>query len=163
MPQALSLASLVPFAALGSLMLPAAFATAALCAFCFWHARRVGRKAVTWDCGYARPTARVQYTAASFARSLVGLFAWALKSRTRVPRVSGPFPERSALESHVDDPVLDRQLLPEADFLRTRMRWFNRFQQGQTQSYILYVVVALGLILATQIPFKRLFLSLFVR
>jgi hydrogenase-4 component B len=162
-PHAMPLASLVPFAALGSLMLPAAVATAALCAFFFWRARRVGQKAVTWDCGYARPTARVQYTAASFARSLVGLFGWALKSRTRVPRVSGPFPERSALESHVDDPVLDRQLLPEAAFLRSQVRWFNRFQQGQTQSYILYVVVALGLILATLIPFKRLFLSLFVR
>ena len=31
----------------------------------------------TWDCGYARPTPRMQYTASSFAETLVGLFAWA--------------------------------------------------------------------------------------
>ena len=162
-PPSPALSSLVPFESLGALMLPASLGAATLSAFFFLRARRIGRKTVTWDCGYARPTARVQYTAASFARSLVGLFGWALNSRVRVPRVSGPFPERSALESHVDDPILDRQLIPDAAFLRTRMRWFNRFQQGQTQSYILYVVVALGLILATLIPFKRLFLSLFVQ
>ena len=163
MPPAPALSSMVPIASLGALVLPAALGAATLSAFFFWRARRVSRQTVTWDCGYARPTARVQYTAGSFARTLVGLFGWALKSRVHVPRVSGFFPERSALESHVDDPVLDRQLIPDAAFLRSRVRWFNRFQQGQTQSYILYVVVALGLILATLIPFKRLFLSLFVR
>jgi len=38
-------------------------------------------RAVTWDCGYAAPSARMQYTSSSFAESLVGLFAWALRPR----------------------------------------------------------------------------------
>ena len=35
---------------------------------------------ITWSCGYAAPTARMQYTASSFAQMLVGLFGWALQS-----------------------------------------------------------------------------------
>ena len=30
-------------------------------------------EALTWDCGYAAPTARMQYSASSFADLLVGL------------------------------------------------------------------------------------------
>ena len=37
---------------------------------------------VTWDCGYARPTARMQYTASSFAQPLTGLFRTFLRTRT---------------------------------------------------------------------------------
>ena len=32
------------------------------------------RRAVTWDCGYAKPTARMQYTASSFAQPIVNFF-----------------------------------------------------------------------------------------
>ena len=33
----------------------------------------------TWDCGYARPTSRMQYTASSFAQMIVGMFGWVLR------------------------------------------------------------------------------------
>ena len=44
----------------------------------------------TWDCGYARPTARMQYTASSFAQPLTDLFQIFLRTRRarqRRPRV----------------------------------------------------------------------------
>mgnify|MGYP001811132227 FL=1 len=158
-----SLIAIVPFASLGTAMGLAALVMSIPCVALIFHARLGDRKGVTWDCGYARPSARMQYTAGSFARSLVALFRWALKPRNRFPLLSGPFPNKSVLETHVDDPILDRQLIPDMIFLRNGMRWFYRFQQGQTQSYILYVGVALSILLATLIPFKRIFLALFTK
>ena len=57
--------------------------------------------------------------------------------------------------------MLDRILIPDFKFLRNGARWFYRFQQGQTQAYILYLTVAMGVLLATLIPFKKLFFDLF--
>ena len=51
----------------------------------------------SWDCGYARPTARMQYTASSFADTLVALFGWALRPTEDRPRPRGPFPSLHAL------------------------------------------------------------------
>ena len=158
-----SLIALVPFASLGTCMGLAAIALFVTYIALYVNARHGERKGVTWDCGYARPSARMQYTAGSFARSLVALFRWALKPRNRFPLLPGPFPKTESLETHVDDPILDRQLIPDMIFLRNGMRWFYRFQQGQTQSYILYVGVALSILLATLIPFKRIFLALFTK
>src|SRR5262249_6624660 len=46
---------------------------------------RVAEPTGTWDCGYAAPSPRMQYTASSFAQMLVGLFSWALWPRTHEP------------------------------------------------------------------------------
>ena len=63
-------------APLSALSIVGAAVVAAVAAGMLW-ARR-GRKAettVTWDCGYAAPTTRMQYTSSSFADMVVGLFA----------------------------------------------------------------------------------------
>ncbi|MEI6810071.1 MAG: proton-conducting transporter membrane subunit, partial [bacterium] len=44
--------------------------------------RSVG-KTVTWDCGYAAPTPRMQYTASSFSQPVTNLFRRVLGPRTR--------------------------------------------------------------------------------
>jgi hypothetical protein len=67
------------------------------------------------------------------------------------------------LESHVDDAVLDRLIVPAARGTRRLFGWFRRFQQGLTQQYILYVLVALALLLCTLIPFGDLISRLFGR
>ena len=46
----------------------------------------------TWDCGYARPTARMQYTASSFAQPLTRMFAFALRPAFKGEKVEGLFP-----------------------------------------------------------------------
>ena len=38
----------------------------------------------TWDCGYARPTGRMQYTASSFAQPLTNMFGSLLRTRCRL-------------------------------------------------------------------------------
>ncbi|MDP3179703.1 MAG: proton-conducting transporter membrane subunit, partial [Spirochaetaceae bacterium] len=155
-----SLAALVPLGTLGAGSIALALSVAAL--FALGSIRR-RRAAVTWDCGYARPTSRMQYTASSFASSVVGLFGWALRPRTKAPKIEGAFPCASAMASHVDDAVLDRFLLPSFRRAVAKCGALLRFQHGLTQSYILYILVAAALLLATLIPYKELLASLSAR
>lgn len=97
----------------------------------------------TWDCGYAEPSARMQYTASSFAGGPVSGLRWALLPRSRGGRVSGIFPGPARYESHVPDPVLDRAADPA---LRLSARGLSRLrfvQGGQLPVYLLYVLLTL--------------------
>ncbi len=63
----------------------------------------------TWGCGYAYPTPRMQYTASSFAASLVGSFRALLWPRRDYRAPTGVFPEGARLETHATD-VAERDL-----------------------------------------------------
>ncbi|HEX7599195.1 MAG TPA: proton-conducting transporter membrane subunit, partial [Polyangia bacterium] len=43
----------------------------------------------TWDCGYVAPGPTMQYSSSSFARTIVGLFSWALRPKVRNPNTRG--------------------------------------------------------------------------
>jgi hydrogenase-4 component B len=121
------------------------------------------RTGPTWDCGYARPTARMQYTASSFAQTIVLLFVRVLRPHGRRPRVSGLFPQPSHMHSHVDDAVLDRLLLPAGARIESGFGWFHRFQRGLTQHYVLYILLTLLALLSTLFPFKAFLAQWFAR
>ncbi|HSM93768.1 MAG TPA: proton-conducting transporter membrane subunit [Anaeromyxobacteraceae bacterium] len=70
--------------------------------------------APTWGCGFARPTARMQYTGSSFADSLVLRFGWVFFPKTRVVIPAGPFPRHASFDSSVPDTVLDVVIVPAA-------------------------------------------------
>ena len=102
----------------------------------------------TWDCGYARPTPRMQYTASSFAAWNVGFFRWSLLPRTEISPPRGPFPGSARFTEHVPDAVLDRVLLPATrgiSWLLTRARVIQR---GHLQLYLVYIVATLLLLLS---------------
>ena len=105
------------------------------------------REAGTWDCGYAQPTARMQYTGSSLARALVIQFRYVLWPRTHWSSGQGPFPATTAFKSIVPDPVLDRVLLPLFRVAGRFLPMARVFQQGQTQAYVLYVLVTLIVLL----------------
>ncbi len=117
----------------------------------------------TWDCGYAAPTARIQYTSSSFADTLVGLFRWVLRPRVHRPHLEGIFPGGTRFASRVDDTVLDGLLAPAARAAEKAVGRVKVFQQGSSQRYILYVLVALVGLLLWSFPLERLFLKLFSR
>jgi hydrogenase-4 component B len=94
----------------------------------------------TWDCGYAAPAARMQYTSSSFAELLVGILAWALRPSTDAPRLAGPFPARAAFHSHVPDTVLDRALLPSFSAVGRILGWLRPIQHGNVHLYLLYIL-----------------------
>jgi hypothetical protein len=101
----------------------------------------------TWDCGYARPTARMQYTASSFARGPVGFFGWALRPRAKGAPVAKLFPVSARFESHVLDTVLDRAVVPAFRAGAWLARRGRILQAGRIQLYLLYVVATLVVLL----------------
>jgi hydrogenase-4 component B len=120
------------------------------------HGGQVGTVG-TWDCGYAAPTARMQYTASSFGQILVELFAWALRPHVRRPKIEGVFPEAARFESHIDDVVLDQAVLPTVRWAERVLSWFRFLQQGRIQFYILYVLLILVVLLLWIAPLRSLF------
>lgn len=157
-----SLATLVPLVMISELSIALAVVILVL-SLPFFLRSRSPRKVGTWDCGYAQPTGRMQYTASSFAQSIIGHFRWALRPHEERPEVEGPFPASASMSSHVDDTVLDRLLLPAARSLQKRFAWIRRFQQGLTQYYLLYVLVIVVLMLSTLIPVKEVLVPFFTR
>jgi hydrogenase-4 component B len=116
-----------------------------------WLLRRPGRSstraALTWDCGYALPTPRIQYSGSSFSQTLVDLLSWVLWPRTHQPRIGGAFPQTDEFHSEVPDVVLDRALIPSlgaADAVLGRARVIQR---GTVQVYLVYVLAILLLLL----------------
>ncbi len=84
-------------------------------------------RALTWDCGYARPSARMQYTASSLSRPLRQQWRWLLR---RPPRRPFRLPRFFVV--------------------------LRRLPQGLAQQYVLYVFLAALIFLATQLPWASL-------
>jgi hydrogenase-4 component B len=123
--------------------------------------RRKAARVPTWDCGYAAPTARMQYTGSSFSEPVVGLFSFLLRPKLRKPRVEGAFPAPSAMSSHSEDRTLEGLIMPASREIGRRFSWFRRFQQGLAQQYVLYIAIAAIVLLCALIPFDELFAALF--
>jgi formate hydrogenlyase subunit 3/multisubunit Na+/H+ antiporter MnhD subunit len=110
-------------------------------------ARFPSLSSLTWGCGYAAPTPRMQYTSSSFAQMLVGLFAWALRPKRKEPQIQGIFPVSSQFHSDVPDRVLEEAVWPATQFLVRASSWFRVFQQGSIQAYLLYIFAILIILL----------------
>ncbi len=104
--------------------------------------RRVGaaRRAPTWGCAGAAGTARMEYTASSYAAPLL----------TALGPVTGVHLERATagLRSHASDPVQDGAVLPAWAFLgRTSVR-LRGLQGGRLRWYLLSLILTLLALLA---------------
>lgn len=111
--------------------------------------RRVGaRRGVTWDCGYAIPSPRMQYTAASFARMLTDWFDWVLRPYHRMVRPEGLFPSRACWSVHTPETVLEMVLEPVGRSFLWVSTQVRRLQHGRVQAYVLYVLLGVvGLVM----------------
>jgi hydrogenase-4 component B len=101
----------------------------------------------TWDCGYVRPTRRMQYTASSFAQPLTNMLSFLLRTRRRLEPPDGLFPEHAALHTESDDVFRQNLFRPAfrcTEWLLLRLHWL---QQGRVQIYILYVAVTILVLL----------------
>jgi hydrogenase-4 component B len=115
--------------------------------------RRVRRnglsRAVTWDCGYAAPTARMQYTAGSFAGIITGWFAWILRPERHAKLPEGNFPAHAHFAEHTPETVLEKVVEPTGRFVMAVSTAVRRLQHGRLQAYLLYLllgVIALALL-----------------
>jgi hydrogenase-4 component B len=128
-----------------ALALTAVFAVALL-----WHRTRHNglRRALTWDCGYAAPTARMQYTAGSFAATIVEWFAWILRPERHELRAEAVFPERASFAEHTPETVLAHVVEPAGGVVMQLAYAARRLQHGRLQSYLLYLVVGVAALAA---------------
>jgi len=102
----------------------------------------------TWDCGYAAPTPRMQYTASSFAQMLADLFSWVQQPRIHRPPENLPvMPGRTAFRSHALDLVLDAALKPAFRFTAKTLSSFRVLQAGNIHAYLFYIAVFLLVLL----------------
>ena len=98
----------------------------------------------TWDCGYARPTARMQYTASSFAQPLTDLFRVFLGTRRKFTPPQGALPTQpSAFHSETPDIFTERCFRPLGNGIAWLMAHPRRLQLGRVQVYVLYVALTL--------------------
>jgi len=105
------------------------------------------RQAVTWDCGYAKPDSRMQYTAASFAQPLTELFKLFLRSLKKISPIEGIFPKQTTFHtdtSDISEKYMYQPLFKWVSELFSRLRWL---QQGRLQIYILYIALTLWILL----------------
>jgi formate hydrogenlyase subunit 3/multisubunit Na+/H+ antiporter MnhD subunit len=102
--------------------------------------RRVGTAAAeTWRCGYALPSARMQYSASSFAAPILGVFGG----------ISGVSAMRrpSSFETRAANLVLDRGLVPLWRLLHAGSQRLRPIQHGRLHLYLLYLVATVSLLL----------------
>lgn len=96
---------------------------------------------VTWDCGYAAPTPRMQYTAGSFAGTITEWFAWILRPEKEARLPQGLFPAGASSMEHTPETVLERVVEPAGRGLMRVSKHVRRLQHGRIQSYILYLAL----------------------
>jgi hydrogenase-4 component B len=134
-----------PLNALGSINIAFA-ALATLAVMSLWHhVKHNGvERAVTWDCGYAEPTARMQYTAGSFAGIIVGWFAWILQPKRHEHLPQGNFPTRASFEEHTPETVLEQVVEPASMVVMRVSTAVRRLQHGRLQFYIFYMLIGLA-------------------
>jgi hypothetical protein len=101
----------------------------------------------TWDCGYALPSPRIQYTPTSFAGLATGIFRHVVGSVATKPFLRAVLPAATAFSTAEHDPVLDRAARPTLRVAGRSLTWLRLTQQGKVQAYLLYVVVALLVLL----------------
>jgi hydrogenase-4 component B len=115
------------------------------------RARRLARQEVgaspTWDCGYAAPTPRMQYTASSFAEPIVGLFHAVLRTRRRGAAPEGLFPAAAACHTETPDVAEVVVWRPAFTALADAFGRLHGLQHGRVQAYVLYIAVALLVLL----------------
>ena len=101
----------------------------------------------TWDCGYARPTARMQYTASSFAQPLTDLFQIFLRTRERGNAVRGFFPPEATFGTETPDAARERLFAPLFHAIDRAVAPIRRMQHGRVHEYLLYIAIVLVILL----------------
>lgn len=125
-----------------------------------WLAPRLRQapRTVTWDCGYAAPSPRMQYTAASFAAPLVDQLRMVTAPERHVTHLradepqaasaSALFPAHARCTDHPRDPVLDLLLHPVGRGVLWLCERCRIAHPGLVHLYLLYLALAVVAVLA---------------
>jgi formate hydrogenlyase subunit 3/multisubunit Na+/H+ antiporter MnhD subunit len=105
--------------------------------------REVGTS-VTWDCGYAAPTARMQYTGSSYGQSAADLVGPAVGHTRETP---GPLPyfpgPNDGVKTRADDVTETRGYRPLFRLFASFLGRGRALQGGRVHLYVLYIMLTL--------------------
>lgn len=136
-----------PLFTLGPVQIALAALASGMAAALWWAARSNGiRRGPTWDCGYASPAPRMQYTSGSFAGIGATWFRWILQPQRRLQRPRGVFPTSAIHLERVPDVVLERVIRPVGSAILHMSAMARRAQHGRLQYYLLYLLAGLSLL-----------------
>lgn len=130
----------------GAAILTGLAACIAIIRFRLLASRTIG-STVTWDCGYARPHPRMQYTASSFTAPLTRLFFTLIRTSRRFHTEPGLFPGSASFSSETRDAYSERIYKPVLNAIHALLSGFRWIQHGRLNLYILYIVATLILLL----------------
>ncbi len=119
--------------------------------------RRPVRASVTWDCGYATPEARMQYSASSLAEPIGRVFAPLLRTRVERHGPEGHWPAKASWRSRTPDRTMTGVYRPALGGLSALMLRLRGLQEPRVTTYLRYMVLALLVLLGL------LFLPIVVR
>ncbi len=105
------------------------------------------RADVTWGCGYTAPSARMQYTASSFAQPIVLMFSAILRPKTRARLTGRLFPSDASLYAHVNDLFMTRFFHPIFDAIAWAGGGLRRAVSGRIHLHILFIAVTILVLL----------------
>jgi hypothetical protein len=94
----------------------------------------------TWNCGYAVPVPRAEYSGSSFSDGWAPLLP-GLKASIRP--IAAIFPKPAGFRAEFRDLVGDMFLGPRVERIALRLMRFRYLQPGYLSIYILYVLLAL--------------------
>lgn len=103
----------------------------------------------TWGCGYAAPSARMQYTGRSFAELLAEhLLPPVLRTRIAMKGPRAIFAEPARISSDSTDPLTRSVYEPFLESWAKRFARLRFLQQGSLHVYLLYILVVVTGVLA---------------
>ena len=101
------------------------------------------RTSAAWGCGYEKLTPRMQYTASSFADELNTIPKTVLVYRKKVEVSENAFPLPSKFESHSEDFVDSKIILPAFNILRTLISKIEFLSQTDIRYYIAFILIVI--------------------
>ncbi len=119
------------------------FATAVVYTYKKMQRKRGSAAGPTWDCGYALPSARMQYTAGSFTQFPSKVLRPFLRAKTNTPFIEDYFPTQRAHSFQAPDWILN---LWNKVMLSTVVAFGEKtkvIQHGRLNAYVLYILLAL--------------------
>jgi hydrogenase-4 component B len=109
-----------------------------------WAQKKVGvRLRETWSCGYQNVTARMQYSASSFAEELVKLGQPMLGLKLHWKPIANVLPESRTFKSHVYDLIEEGLWVRLNRVIGRALNLLRWIQSGNIRHYVLYIFAAL--------------------
>jgi hydrogenase-4 component B len=111
----------------------------------------------TWDCGYAAPTARMQYTAGSFGAAITEVLPGFLAPSSVAQAPVGAFPAAASFRTEAPDPFGAKLYEPLTAWWAGRLARLRRLQSGRLTLYLVYVFLTMLVTLAWSVlrPYVR--------